>query len=100
MLKVPPKLEASAPRWPNGLLGMNPVIAQPQSEMEEKAGVSGKSIKRGTRKFRMPAHIASLAARIGLCSASALDTSMSGARGNTARSDFKTARLIQDNDSL
>jgi len=42
--------------------------------MEEKAEVSGKSIRRGTLKFQMSARTTLLAARIGLWNAFVLAT--------------------------
>lgn len=57
--------------------------------MEGKAGACGRSIGAGTLKFPTPARMTLLAARIGPWSAFVPATSMSGARGNTARNGLK-----------
>ena len=53
---------------------MNLGTIRKRPEMEEKAEVSGKSIRLGTPKFRMPARIAFLAVQSGLWSAFVLAT--------------------------
>jgi hypothetical protein len=77
---------------------MNLGTIRKRPEMEEKAEVSGKSIRLGTLKFQTPARITLLAVQIGLLSASVPATSMSGAPGNTAKNGFGIAPSIKNSD--